>query len=307
MRILLAVDGSTSADMACRALASTRWPIGTTVRVVAVAHHLGRSIDDGGRSRDHEPVQRLRVALDAAERLLGGEGRPVEPMLLEGRPASAIVEEAATFDADLIVVGSRGHGPWQSLVLGSVSAEVVDHAPCPVLVVRGDRLEPIVFADDGSEHARRAEAFLARWPRRSGVAVTVVSVAPGLLTTWALTPGAPSEVALRAYALEATSARQEAERVAEATAGRLRAAGLRAATVVRAGDPATEIVGAVRDDRAGLVVVGTRGQGGMTRLLLGSVARNVLLHAPCSVLVVRPTTRRIREAERGGLPVAAAT
>ena len=59
--------------------------------------------------------------------------------------------------ADLVVVGHRGHGRWESILLGSVSAEVVDHAPCPVLVARDERLGPIILADDRSSHARAAE------------------------------------------------------------------------------------------------------------------------------------------------------
>jgi nucleotide-binding universal stress UspA family protein len=53
-----------------------------------------------------------------------------------GRPAEAIIEEAASWKADLIVVGSHGHGFWARAWLGSVSASVVNHAPCSVLVVR---------------------------------------------------------------------------------------------------------------------------------------------------------------------------
>jgi nucleotide-binding universal stress UspA family protein len=68
---------------------------------------------------------------------------------------------------------------------------------------------------------------------------------------------------------------------------RLRRAGLEADAEVREGDPAHEIVLSARHHGAGLVVVGTRGQTGLRRLILGSVARKVLLHAPCSVLIVR--------------------
>ena len=55
----------------------------------------------------------------------------------------------------------------------------------------------------------------------------------------------------------------------------------------RSGDPAHEIVAYAKEQQSGLLVLGTRGHTGLRRLMLGSVARNVLLHAPCSVLVVR--------------------
>ena len=53
---------------------------------------------------------------------------------IEGQPAAVLLEEAQ--GADMIVVGSRGHGGFASLLLGSVSQQIVHHAPCPVVIVR---------------------------------------------------------------------------------------------------------------------------------------------------------------------------
>ena len=63
-------------------------------------------------------------------------GVPVNAREIRGSAASAIVDEAAQWGAELIVVGSHGHGFWGRTLLGSVSDEVVHHAPCSVLVVR---------------------------------------------------------------------------------------------------------------------------------------------------------------------------
>ena len=293
MRILLAIDGSGPSDLATHAVATTRWPTGSTVRVASVVPRLGWSLDQNEASREHEPVWRAQTALETAERLLGGPGRRVETMLLDGRPASAIVDEATAFDADLIVVGSRGHGPWQSLVLGSVSAEIVDHAPCPVLVVRTVPLEPVVLCHDGSDHASRAETLLSLWPLLPGTEVTVVTVAQGAATYWPVAPNDASAVSMEAYAADAARGRSDAQDVADAAVARLGRAGIRAQAEVRVGEPAAEIVAAASDHRAGLIVLGTRGHSRIARLLLGSVARNVLMHAPCSVLVARPTRSRV--------------
>lgn len=77
-----------------------------------------------------------RGLIDAAlERVLGGSeaGVPLERVAIEGSPAASLIGEAE--GADLLVVGSRGHGRVHGLLLGSVSQQCVSHAPCPVAIV----------------------------------------------------------------------------------------------------------------------------------------------------------------------------
>jgi nucleotide-binding universal stress UspA family protein len=199
------------------------------------------------------------------------------------------------------VIGSRGRGVWRSMVLGSVSAEVVDHAPCPVLVVRGPSITPVLFADDGSDGARRAEAVLARWPFAEGSRLDVLTVVRPHHETATLPPlpaDAPPEFVNDSLdAIDATYA--EAKHIAEAAAARLGRGGIETRADVAGGDPAEAIIDIASERGSGLIVMGTRGHGGIKGLLLGSVARNVLLHAHCSVLIVRPSvaTSHVREPE----------
>src|SRR5690242_14127957 len=146
--------------------------------------------------------------------------------------------------ADLIVVGHRGLGTWPSRLLGSVSAEVVDHAPCPVLVVRDDQLGPVVLADDGSLDARAAEDVVGTWPQFRGLPVTVVGVVHGPMP--AAAPLAPLmlEEEMSRYVGVVDAERRMRTSGCEATAERLRAAGIEAAAEIRQGDPAHEIVSA---------------------------------------------------------------
>jgi nucleotide-binding universal stress UspA family protein len=74
----------------------------------------------------------VRTAVTEVERL--EPSVPCETEVVEGQPAEGLLQHAR--DASLIVVGNRGRGGFASLLLGSVSQQVVHHAPCPVLVVR---------------------------------------------------------------------------------------------------------------------------------------------------------------------------
>jgi nucleotide-binding universal stress UspA family protein len=271
MRILLAVDGSRSADQARDLVAALPWHGGGQVRIVSVAPTVSELLDvppaiavpPEGDAFDAEVVRNHRDALVAAELEIRSAHSDihVEPVLVRGRAASVIVEQAREVAADVIVLGHGGQGRWDSMLLGSVAAEVVDRAPCPVLVARDERLGGVILADDGSRHARVAERLVTGWPLFGGLAVTVVTVAD---------PTFP---------------------YASAAAERLRAAGFDATTEVRTGDPADQVIASARERGAGLIVVGTRGQTRLRRLILGSVAQKVLLNAPCSVLIAREGAR----------------
>jgi len=308
MRILLAVDGSLSGDRARDLVAALPWSEGGRVRIVSVAPTgadlvgLPWAIDAAPEVDDFE-AEVLRVhrdALDTAEREIRSARSDlvIEPVLLRGRAASLIIEEARQMPADLVVVGHRGHGRWESLLLGSVSAEVVDHASCPVLVARDERLGPVVLADDRSVHARAAESLVMDWPLFAGLPITVVTVTEDGFPYVATVAPLVYTDAIEGFVQGTAAERRATEAECEAAATRLRRAGLAASAEVREGDPAHQIIACAREHGAGLIVVGTRGQTGLRRLILGSVARNVLLHAPCSVLVVRGGTRVPPTAER---------
>jgi nucleotide-binding universal stress UspA family protein len=201
-----------------------------------------------------------------------------------------IIDEARTLGADLVIMGSRGHGAIASLLLGSVSTEVTDHAPCPVLVARVGTLSQVVFATDESPSALAAESLLAGWPIFDGMPIRVVSVAH-VEHPWAtgIAPTMYGRV-LEAYAADLRDARQTHQRLAAEAATRLREAGRLTEPELREGDPAAEIIAVAEERGADLIVLGSRGHAGLMRILLGSVARNVLHGSSASVLIVRERT-----------------
>ena len=297
MRILLAVDGSLSSDRATELVSTFPLPPESVIRVVAVQQPFvdvlamsWASVGESGigdETEEEQDARHLKEAIERAEITLTRPDLTLEGFLVRGRPASAIVDEAGAMKADLVVLGSRGHGTIATMVLGSTASEVVDHAPCPVLVARSGTLGTVALADDGSSSARSAESVVATWPLFADREISVVAVAEvGVPVAAGFTPGLYGQV-LESYTRSVDEARQEVAEASQSVANRLSDAGLRATPVVLEGDPASEIVRYAAERRAGTIVMGTRGRTGLARLVLGSVARNVLVHAPCSVLIVR--------------------
>ena len=295
MRILLATDGSESALVGCDLAASTPWPDGSTIRVVAVIERpvgiiptpwLAPGPGNLGELYD-EIVRSITTSLEATERILRRPGITVESVRHEGRAASVIVDEARAFAADLVIVGSRGHGPIATMLIGSTSSEIVDHATCPVLVARRSELGDILVADDGSPQAERAIALLETSTVRPEAHIATLAVAE-VMRPWmvGVMPTMYDDV-LAAYEADLTTAREQASAIARAGAERLTKAGHRAEAITAEGDAAHRILETAQARGSGTIVLGSRGRTGIVRAMLGSVARNVLLHADCSVLIVR--------------------
>lgn len=313
MRVMLAFDGSAGAEAARDLVAHLAWPVGTAITVVAALERgpdLFGAPDFAVGPRDASEAEDLLLAdlqesLRQAATPLMAADRLVETRVARGRPASALLDEAKALQPDLIVIGSRGHGPLASVLLGSVSTEVADHAPCPVLVARRPSVHRTVVAVDGSESAQRAVATLSTWPILRGLPARVVAVAeppPG----WAVSMGAafyPAWVELRDSTVD--ERRDQLADIAVRACEQLGASGMAATTELREGDPADQLIRAAEVDGADLIVLGSRGLSTLPRLVLGSVARSVLLHSPVSVLIVRDARERVKATEPVRKPAAA--
>ncbi|MEX2046413.1 MAG: universal stress protein [Chloroflexota bacterium] len=294
MRVLLATDFSPHADDAAKIVGSLPLPSGSTIRVVHVIEPLPQvtAFAPAGISElTAAAEQHVRGELESFAAKLRAPGRTVETALVIGRTADVIVEEAERSEADLIVIGSRGRRAIKSALLGSVSAEVVDRARCPVLVARGPALRRVVLADDGSVTAAAGARLLATVPALSDLAVRVVSVVdvPFPSTLAGNDAAMATYAAIQAYYDSLPGLRDETAKIARDRAEALTASGMKATSEVREGDAAAQLIAAADADRSDCIVIGSHGRTGVTRMLLGSVARTVLFNAPCSVLIVRGT------------------
>lgn len=137
--ILVGVDGSAGAQAALEWALSEAKLRGSDLRVIAV-WELPLALYSKAAvfllplphiEKDTEAL--LRQAIQRAVDRVGHGTVEIAAMTVEGQPANVLLENAKT--ADLLVVGRRGRGGFSALLLGSVSSQVVHHAPCPVAVV----------------------------------------------------------------------------------------------------------------------------------------------------------------------------
>ena len=197
-------------------------------------------------------------------------------------------------------MGSRGLGGVRRLLMGSVSDSVVRHAHCPVLVVRTARQEEetasifptkILLATDASEEATLAARTAADIADKTGAELHIVHAR--LMLPWADYPTAAG--AQSSSPVDAEEAREMVTRWLDDQVERIEAEGGSVAQAhLRLGRPeegivtvAEEIVNLAQEIGASLIVVGSRGLGGLKRALMGSVSDSVVRHAHCPVLVVR--------------------
>jgi nucleotide-binding universal stress UspA family protein len=304
MKAVLAIDGSPESVLGLETAASLSWPSGAQMLVLTVlpleADWYGGPWSAGVAYvppvdlRDRVRAERGEI-LEAAAIRLRRPGLEVTTRSVEGRAASVIVETARTIGADLIIVGARGHGAIERALLGSVSAEVVDQAPCPVLVARRRSAGRVLIGTDGSDVAISAARFVGECGLFASSLVRVVHAIDVNASWWlGYTPG-DATFAVDAYDRVVTEARQRGNDVTSSLATEMRTQGFPVSTVSIDGPAAAVIVNEATSWGADLVVVGTRGNGLLTRLLLGSTARSVLHHADASVLIAGPATGVVPE------------
>jgi nucleotide-binding universal stress UspA family protein len=187
------------------------------------------------------------------------------------------------------VVGARGLSAVKEFLLGSVSAGVARHAPCPVLVCKGSPrpVRAITVAHDGSEGARDAMRVVTGWPLPSSTRLRLIGIAEPVRYP-ATAPGILAGPLHAAVASAEAERRGALERTLTAEARDVRGGMAQVDIKVTVGMPARDIVDYADVTETDLLVVGARGLGAMKRLLLGSVSEAVLRHATCPVLVVHP-------------------
>jgi nucleotide-binding universal stress UspA family protein len=284
--VVVGADGSESALRAVRWAARTAASRGLGLPVVHAYGGVDPSlVADASMWRryeqdllDHAREQASRAVAVAHE---AAPSVSVTKELVDGVAAPALLERAAD---TLLVVGEQGAGGLGGTLVGSVASSVAAHAVGPVVVVRGDEptepAAPVVVGVDGSPASDAAIDF--------AVAAADLARCPLVAVhTWWDPLFDPVTEPLLGWEEIVDDERRV---LAEQLAGR-RAAypDLAMSTVVERSHPSQALLD--RAHGARLVVVGSRGRGGFTGLLLGSVGRAMVHRAPCPVAVVPPPGR----------------
>ena len=277
-RILVPLDGSDAAEAA---LAYVALLPSQQVRLLAVESDRADLTAVCTAARD------CQAYLEAVAAPLREQGRDVDTLVVFGSPAEQIITLAAA--ADLLVMGSHGHGGVRRFVLGSVADEVARHAPVPVLIVRGGpqpavQLTRIVVPLDGSELAEQAMPVAAALAADLGAPVHLLRVLD--VDALRATVQAGIHAAAAYMRSQEEIQRYTAEYLAD-QAQELRNRDLTATAEVLTGSPAVTLLDAIRPSE--LVVMTTHARGGVRRMLLGSVADKLVRAAPAPVLLVRAT------------------
>ena len=206
----------------------------------------------------------------------GGESLTVVDKLVPGHAVATLIDYSR--EADLVVVGSRGLGKWGRRILGSVSSSLAVHAHGPVAVIHDTgepppATAPVVVGIDGSPASELATEIAFDEASRRGVELVVVH-------TW-------NDLDYEFPDVKWTDLKPREERVlAEQLAGwGERYPDVAVRRVVLRDKPARQVLEQAKD--AQLVVVGSRGRGGFTGMLLGSVGAEVLHSAQVPVIVAR--------------------
>lgn len=286
MKVLLATDGSEHSEGAAKFL--TRFNFSNKDEI-AVFHAVSEVPYDDDYSAQVKRVIR-RVApkiLHAAAEILKPLGAKVITAEEEGYPDTAIIEKAADYGADLIVMGARGVKGVQILFLGSATRAVAINSTKPVLVFKRPSWKEsgqmrVLLSTDGSETADAAGQFLASLPLPAETEITVMHTAVSFVSD--IPEKYMEELDEKITASPSTF--RESERIF-AGAQRYLSGFAKIDYLLRTGDPSREILSMEKILEPDIIVVGCRGLRGI-KSMMGSVSRRILGNSESSVLIGRP-------------------
>ena len=297
MKLLFATDGSIHANSAARLLNRFRCsePIELTI---LTSVHLPMNYETMSmqpwypqwRSEERDRIDNHHRELRGILDRIDGDVHMMQ--VDEQSAARSILSEAEKSGSDMIIMGARGHSAIGRILLGSVSDHVATHAPCSVLVVRGDSQEEIddrpirmTIACDRSSGSHQAVRDIKQFQWNKNASARLVNVVK--MTHPFAADHMNAEYALGVeenYKQQETLALKDSKNQIEELAPSIENVDV---DVIRGYHVGESILKCAEENQSELIVVGSHDHGLMSDLILGSTSKYVLRHAPCSVWIAR--------------------
>lgn len=239
----------------------------------------------------------------------GGVSSATCDVLSGAPPFDEICRLAQTIPADLVVMPTHGRTGLKHVFLGSTAERIVQHSSCPVLVTRGNalqvnngsrfRMKTILVPVDFSSCSREGLRYAIAFANEFGAKIILLH-ATYLGYIYSCEGTAIYDIPGLQKAARETAEGKMCELVRSVNFGRVKYE-----TVFTEGSPVLDICAFAKDHEVDLIITSTHGFTGFTHVLIGSVAEQVVRHAPCSVLVVpsHPHVRVANLAKSAGVKV----
>lgn len=278
-KILVSVDGSHSCERAKEAAALIAKRFGSHVTVVhVISHDFMHPELQANYQLSHSALAEIEKSfhsagekiLSSAEEFFKAQGIAVKSEIIEHEDAAEeTLELAEKFKPGLLVVGNRSDDEASRFALGNVAEKIALYAACSVLVAKKKvQMKKFLVAVDGSEAASRALDWAFELAQRFKAHVTLLHVEEEKL--FALEPKAVKEVGMR---------------ILNDAAAKIK--GVDCSVRLESGNHSKTILKVEKEGHYDLIVLGSRGNSGVKRFLLGSVTADVSMHSHSSVLIVR--------------------
>jgi len=265
-KLLLPTDGSKFSEGAIREAINLAKNCSSKIFVLSVVE-MNPEFEALAPEIIEKMERETRQHLESVKSRALKEGVDCEIIVHEGEePYRYIVDEAAKKQVEMIIMGRRGRTGLKRLMMGSVTARVIGHSPCKVLVIPETAkvsYKNILIATDGSKYSDAAALEAISIAKRCGsdlIALSVTTKDKDLL-----------------------SAKKSVEKISQIAERE----GLKSKTLTPRGTPSNVIVETAEKKNADVIVVGSHGKTGLERLLMGSVTERVIGQANCAVLVVK--------------------
>ncbi|MBI5057432.1 MAG: universal stress protein [Nitrospirae bacterium] len=278
-KILVAFDGSESSVNALLQAFTLANDEKCWITVATVVPTYEGDLDLTGVKDIHETLRHTGEEVMSKAKAIAGKKRAlIKTVLEEGIPYEKLADLAEAENYGIIIMGRRGKSRLERAFVGSVTARVIGHSTKDVLVVPETATicwKNILFATDGSTYSNAATDKAIAFAKSYGGEIKVISVVDVPTEFYAEAPKAVEDLIKKAKEFVAV-VRQKAHE-----------SDIKATTFVGEGEAYSVITELAKKEKADVLVMGSHGRTGFSKIIMGSVTEKVIGYAPCPVLVVK--------------------